>query len=158
MRATWCEYGMFNEYPGYWLINNWSVMPSPLVFFLSLPLSLSGGALRSIKSRETAIDFDQNRKPHTKPLRNEVFKQCNFQTPCLDLKHWWYVEHTDYTISHHHSRCYYHHSISTIYGCYSRKTVVSGLGPSRRIHKYPRLNSNRGNWRREIFRSQKALL
>ena len=44
------------------------------------------------------------------------------------------------TITHHHSRYQYHHSISTIYGCYGRKTCVSALRSSRRIHKDPRLN------------------
>ena len=56
------------------------------------------------------------------------------------------MEHEDYTIAHHHSRCLYHQSINTIYGCYGPKTGISGLGPSRRIYKDPRLNGNRGHW------------
>ena len=43
----------------------------------------------------------------------------------------------DLTTSHHHSKYQYHHSLSTIYGCYSRKTGISALGSSRRIHKDP---------------------
>ena len=39
-----------------------------------------------------------------------------------------------------YSKYQYHHSIRTIYGCYSRKTGIPAPGLSRRIHKDPRLN------------------
>ena len=40
----------------------------------------------------------------------------------------------------------YPYTFRTIYGCCGRKTGIFGPGPYRRVHKDPRLNSNRGHW------------
>ena len=40
----------------------------------------------------------------------------------------------------------YPYTFSTVCRCYGRKTGIFCLGPSRRVHKDPRLNSNRGHW------------
>ena len=57
-----------------------------------------GGELGSIKNRKpplkithnqkTAIDFDQNRKPHTKLSKPKIYTTQFPQNPSLDLKRW----------------------------------------------------------------------
>ena len=62
-------------------------------------------SLKITHNQKTAIDFDQNRKPHTKLSKPKIYTTQFPQNPSLDLKRWWYVEHADYTIADHHSRC-----------------------------------------------------
>ena len=48
--------------------------------------------LKITQNRKTAIDFDQNRKPHTKPSKPKIYAaQFSSQNPGLDLKRRWYV-------------------------------------------------------------------
>ena len=38
------------------------------------------------QNRKPAIDFDQNRKPHTKPLKSKIYTAQFSPNPGLDLK------------------------------------------------------------------------
>ena len=40
------------------------------------------------QNRKTAIDFDQNRKPHTKPSKPKIYTAQFSPNPSLDLKRW----------------------------------------------------------------------
>ena len=44
------------------------------------------------KTRKTALKITQNRKPHTKPSKTNIYTAQFSQNPSLDLKRWLFVE------------------------------------------------------------------
>ena len=77
--------------------------------------------LKITQNRKTAIDFDQNRKPHTKSSKPKIYTaQFSSQNTSLDLKRRWYVDMIILDVN-----------IYVIIGFYGRKTDIFVLGPSR---------------------------